>query len=1321
MNNSVKKIENVIWKAQFGTRAAMLALSMLLATSQGVAEANERTGRELIMRSSQNQSYTERLSQKQSYTERINAFGLEQAMKKNPLPNMLIAMTTIINDERELALEMLGDDKQPYYNIEKLKLEVMDVLSRLEGRYPVVTGEIGSGKSAVINAVFDDIVNENFSSSIHSQDLSGKVGFRVSARNFDKVPYGGMNLKKYIETLIFIAQNVEGIDPIIVIDEVGFLDKQSLSTLTEMAPFERNGIPVILEADTKSYSTAIKEYPQFERYEQRITVPETKSEDMPKLLKQSGYLKMIRARYDIKLSEDVVDAIIEVAPDYRLDLAEPARTMQLIEAIAIRTARESGSPNVLKKDVYKFVAESTGVPVVPQDRVAFTEYMDSLRERVLAKVLGQDHIVNGLIDQFQAALLSKGKRKHTLAMVMGPTGVGKTYGAEVLAEEFYGSNKKVLKLDMTQFTDDSKLNILFGAPNGYVSAKEDKGVICEFLDGVAKGGGVIIMDEFEEAHSKVVTRMMEMFDQGYIRGGDGKVRHLGRSLVVMTSNKQSDKLLPSSRVKGMTEEELDRIVTGISQEKMKKAWTEKTTYTEKEGSQVKAAVVERIDQFYYAKPLLKDLAVQVTNLEVNKYIKDQAAADDIELIVDESYSRYLTDASYNQENGARQLRSMVQNTLGQAIRQFRKKYGQEASRFEIRASVHPSRQTETFVTIKEVGSDNELTISGPKVPVTNKLLDADFRKRMKYLEKNLKSEVFGQDEAIESIMGAANARYLKANKAKAMAGFLIGTTGSGKTQLGKSTAKHLFGREDAVGILSMGSATDVDKMGGIFSPPPPYVGSDKEGEFETFLNKFPDGGVIIFDEMSNVGGNSIEKKNAIFKTYFYEMLEEGIYTNPSGKTYDLSNYLILFTGNDGEKEFQGLRSDSMIEETYKQVTKNQARVNQILIDAGIPKAFLGRLGFVTLMRPALSGVRKLIAEKLLTEWKKDIEAAQPFDIIFEEGFIEEMAELMFAPEEGARSIIKFLDKYAGRAVGGTVEQYDWDELLENGLRGEIHVGLDVDKTDNPFYEDKPYQNKAKITVKGLLNGAVLTNREVDFTASAAFTPQAHLQDATDTAFHEMGHAVTSFPEVTGKKLVKINVVPEKIGDMSTLGYAQYTDSPVKGKNTRKWFIHMLAGLLGGSEAERIFSSRPMNAGRSNDVEKAGKIARKLVLEHHLIPELDIAHAYADENGKIKNLPTKEQEIFDNYVREAMEEARQLAIATIKANGHVVAAGAELLLKEGDINGETYDKLVERGDQAVKKTGFLKQQAVKLGITTAAAAYPIDIQGLAVKSCDELLQ
>src|SRR5690606_3787831 len=113
--------------------------------------------------------------------------------------------------------------------------------------------------------------------------------------------------------------------------------------------------------------------------------------------------------------------------------------------------------------------------------------------------------------------------------------------------------------------------------NGLVSSDTMKGVICEFLDGVGKGGGIIIMDEFEEAHSKIVTRMMEMFDQGYVRGGDGKVRYLGRSLIVMTSNKQSDKILPSSRVQGMTEKELDRVVSNISQDQMKKAWTEKSS------------------------------------------------------------------------------------------------------------------------------------------------------------------------------------------------------------------------------------------------------------------------------------------------------------------------------------------------------------------------------------------------------------------------------------------------------------------------------------------------------------------------------------------------------------------------------------------------------------------------------------------------------------------------------------------------------------------------------------------------------------------------
>jgi hypothetical protein len=689
-----------------------------------------------------------------------------------------------------------------------------------------------------------------------------------------------------------------------------------------------------------------------------------------------------------------------------------------------------------------------------------------------------------------------------------------------------------------------------------------------------------------------------------------------------------------------------------------------------------------VDRFYFASPLLAESAVKVTELEVLRYVRSFEVNTKIKLNVDISFAESLTNAFYNEENGARQMKSLVNQSLNRAIEAFKEKYGNGAKELNVSAALHPSKKTESTITVTD--GKNTITVDGPKVPVANKLLDAEFRERLLKLEENIASELFGQDEAIKAVAGAAKSRFLRVGNKKPAAGFLIGTTGTGKTQIAKTTAKFLYGREDAVGIFEMGRVSSEHDLNDILSPPKGIVGSDKPGQLETFLQAFPDGGILLFDEMSNAGGNNLALKNGIMKQ-FYGMLEEGIFKSPSGKSYDLSKYLILFTGNDGEEIFKGLSSDSLLTHAYDSATKNPEMINDILRKAGVPDAFLGRLAFVTLMRPAMKDIKTLIARKMIQKWVKEVEHTQPFDIKYDDQFVEEIAEIMYSPQSGARSISKFVDQILGLAVSDEALRFDWDGLLASGTRGEIRLSLKVQKPLLPFYEgDTPDKREALLITEVFQDGQSLGSKNVEFTTKAFFMPQVSASSAKATAYHEMGHAVATFTKVTGKKVTKITIVPENIGgNLSAAGYTQYKEVPSRIEFGRERLLKNIAGLLAGSEAEKLYG-QDTNVGRSNDVQRAGEMIQKVVLELHLLPELDTAHAYVGKDGNIvNNLPEDKKIIFQKYTDQIMDEARSLAIATLKEQWKVVEAGAALLMKQGNISEKEFEDLVK--EHGVEKT------------------------------------
>jgi ATP-dependent Clp protease ATP-binding subunit ClpA len=1205
---------------------------------------------------------------------RIYQFAADQSAKKNEGPKQALQNVEILTDS-VIDQENTGTFKKVLFRDDEVN-DLMDALSRDQNKYPVIMGEVGSGKSSIVNLLADRIVTQKIPGGIHLEELGDAVIFRTSARAFaiDDGPKG-MDFRFFLDSVNFIGKQLN-LKIIVDITQPQYLKMYHTTILSELAS-SPNRVPVIIEADFKTYSNNLNSTGSLGRMLVPISAEELTKDQVTGLLQSTK--GDIKSRYGVTISDEIITAAVSVAADYRRDIHEPARSLQLIEDFAIQQSRLSGGYNArpAKTDLFKFVAQKMGVPVVPQDEEAFTAYMESLRAGLKEDVVAQDQIIDGLVDQFRTALTSSTKQ-HSIAMIMGSTGVGKTYVAERIGYRFYKSDSRVLEIDMTQFSDEHKANVLFGAGNGYMSADTDKGVICEFLDGRGKGGGVIILNELEKAHSEIITRMMELFDKGEIRCGDGQVRYLGRSLIVMTSNKNTDQIFPYDVMRGMTPAERDSRIAKITQEDLKKAFTQKSSYTEDDSHVITQPVVERVNRFYFAGPLLNDDAEHVAQKEIAKYIKNFESQGERKLIVEPSFAQTITGAFYNESNGARQINNAVEQSLSRVIQEYKKKYGYGAKEYTVTAAIHPTVKTKSFITITDPATGNTLTIDGPQIPVDNKLLDPQFRSNLINLGPNLKKEIFGQDEAVDTVVSVIQARFLKAGKQQPASGFFIGTTGTGKSQIAKSTAKYLFNREDAVEMFEMGRVETSTELGNIFNPPKGIIGSDQPGQFERFLMRFPEGGVLLFDEMSNVGGNNLSLKNAIFKQ-FYQMLEEGSYTSPAtGKKYDLGKYIFLFTGNDGENEFKGMTSDATLDDIYKDLIVSPEKVKDILRNSGVPDAFLGRLGFVSLMRPTKSEIKTLVAKKIVGAWVKEVTSAQPVDIKYDDAFITEVGGLLYSPKSGARSIKHFIDRVLGKAIGNEVLKLDFDRLIGNGERATINVSLAVQKPEKPFYEgNEPDKREAILKVDVIQPGAAPNHIEAEFTQDAYFNPQLHIDQARATAYHEMGHAVTSFTDFTGLKVTRITIVPETIGDLTAAGVTFY--KKVQTRYDQNWdvLVKRVANLLGGSEAETIFRNAGdlRNMGRSNDVMKAGQTIRRALLGGHLLPELDGAAAYIDKDGNLlPTTPDNWRQKIDSNVDKILDQGRALAVKTINERKALIDAGVAVLMKKYTIGDKEYEAL-----------------------------------------------
>src|SRR6185312_1036052 len=561
-----------------------------------------------------------------------------------------------------------------------------------------------------------------------------------------------------------------------------------------------------------------------------------------------------------------------------------------------------------------------------------------------------------------------------------------------------------LEVDANQFkTGGLSTNTFFGAPNGVVSSDKTAGMLFDYLDDPGKGklGGIILINEAERASPDFWEKMMEIMDSGHAVGSDGKERTLARHLIILTSNGADKELYPKT-IEDWTPQEYKAHMQSLTEDHLKQAFM-----TSKTGKELSDAVLARVNKFTAAEPMTPAKVQLVALQKAKRIVKQNEDIYKIKIDLDPSVINEITAAAYEKGVGARPVENKVSELLETAIdRALAQSEVRRGEQIKITLAKNGSKsmiqvQTAKDMTITEI----------PKAQKQDLLTDDVFMAKMGNLETEMKKRLIGQDEMIGRLKDAVIAHQVSDNK-RPLSMFLVGSTGNGKTESAKVLAKVLYGNENRVLVLDMGKIIYEGELNNVFGSPAGHVGSTDERGFEQFLRENPQGGVIVFDEISNMGGKEPAQKEALFKK-FYSIYEEGTWTSPaSNKTYDLSKYTIINTGNDLEKMFQGQAADDIRMAIWQQ-TKSKAR--SMLRQAGVPEAFLGRMADVILMKPLLKTEVARIARKMLNEQTADFKA-RGIDVQYSDSFVNDVANIFFTQDQGARSVRNLVEHRVKSAI-----------------------------------------------------------------------------------------------------------------------------------------------------------------------------------------------------------------------------------------------------------------------------------------------------------------
>ena len=631
----------------------------------------------------------------------------KQAKSKTPV---------LDNFSTDLTQQALDNKLDPVVGREREIQRVVEILGRRKKNNPILIGEPGVGKSAIVEGLAQMIARRDcspmlFGKRLVTLDLTGVVAGTKYRGQFEE------RIRQLIKEL---EQNQ---DVIIFIDEIHTLigagsTPGSMDAANILKPALARGTIQCIGATTlDEYRNSIEKDGALERRFQKVLVEPTTSEETLQILHN------IKGHYEnhhhVNYTDDALSACVKLTDRYISDRQQPDKAIDAMDEVGSRvhlnnvqvppeiaqleqelkevtekkqlavknqnfelaagyrdrqTVMESqlaemnrkwqegdidDRKTVTEKEVQDVVSMMTGVPV---QRMAQEEgiRLKGMAQELKQQVIAQDKAIEKMVRAIQRNRVGLKDPNHPIGafMFLGPTGVGKTYLAKKLADFMFGSSEALIRVDMSEYTESFNVSRLIGAPPGYVGYEEG-GQLTERVR--RHPYSIVLLDEIEKAHGNVFNLLLQVLDEGRLTDGNGRFVDFRNTVIIMTSNAGTRQLKDFGRGVGFTSGGSGSLMLNEQDKEHARSIVQKAL-----SKQFSPEFLNRLDEIITFDQLDLEAIKQIIDIEL-KGLYQRIEQIGYHIDLSEEAKAFVASKGYDVQFGARPLKRAIQNYIEDGI------------------------------------------------------------------------------------------------------------------------------------------------------------------------------------------------------------------------------------------------------------------------------------------------------------------------------------------------------------------------------------------------------------------------------------------------------------------------------------------------------------------------------------------------------------------------------------------------------------------------------------------------------------------------------